>query len=177
MRLWHRLVNADTGEITVDDYPGSVWDTGDLAGPQRSRSDRHRARAQQLADKVRRERSTQRDLTDQRALTEAMPAVVNAIVNGLRPRKNEDTERTEKWARMRGEEVLDRAYNALRIRNAGVDMTLHPQFQTYQAFYELGFPPPTHEEMADHIIATLGEEKPARTKDSTDGAEKENGDR
>ena len=55
-------------------------------------------------------------------------------------------------AMLRGTEALDRAYGYERIRKAGIDLDCHPEFRSYQAFYDLDMPPPTHQEMADCII-------------------------
>ena len=51
--------------------------------------------------------------------------------------------------------VYDRAYHRTRIELAGVDLNDHPEFHHYQAFYDLGWAPPSRQEMADHIIATF----------------------
>ena len=53
-------------------------------------------------------------------------------------------------------EMLDKTYNRYRIENHGINLDHHPEYRTYQTFYETGIAPPTHEEMADIIIATMG---------------------
>ena len=52
-------------------------------------------------------------------------------------------------------EMLDRKYNLYRMENHGINLDEHPEYRTYQTFYEIGIAPPTHEEMAD-IIEKLG---------------------
>ena len=52
-------------------------------------------------------------------------------------------------------EMLDRSYNLYRMENNGINLDEHPEFRTYQTFYEMGIAPPTHEEMADIIIGEL----------------------
>ena len=52
--------------------------------------------------------------------------------------------------------LLDRKYNLYRMENQGINLDNHPEYRTYQTFYEMGIAPPTHEEMADIIIEKLG---------------------
>ena len=53
-------------------------------------------------------------------------------------------------------EMLDRSYNLYRLKNHGINLGDHPEYRTYETFYEMGIAPPTHEEMADIIIARGG---------------------
>ena len=53
--------------------------------------------------------------------------------------------------------MLDRAYNLHRMENHDINLDDHPEYQTYQTFYEMGIAPPSHEEMADIIIQALGQ--------------------
>ena len=55
----------------------------------------------------------------------------------------------------RATETLDRACNRKRIHLAGIDLDQHPHLKKYQAFYNMGMPPPSHQEMADVIISML----------------------
>ena len=50
-------------------------------------------------------------------------------------------------------EMLDRKYNLYRMENYGINLEDHPEYRTYQTFYEMGIAPPTHEQMANIIIA------------------------
>ena len=52
-------------------------------------------------------------------------------------------------------ETLDRAYNLYRLEHHGINLDDHPQYRSYQTFYELGISPPTHQEMADTIIQAV----------------------
>ena len=60
-------------------------------------------------------------------------------------------------ARLRGMpvEMLDRKYNLHRMENAGVNLDDHPQYRSYQTFYEMGVAPPTYQEMADIVIQAV----------------------
>ena len=53
-------------------------------------------------------------------------------------------------------DMLDRSYNLYRMKNHGINLEDHPEYRAYQTFYEMDIPPPSHEEMADIIIAKLG---------------------
>ena len=55
--------------------------------------------------------------------------------------------------------MLDRKYNLCRMGNHGINLDDHPEYRTYQTFYEMGIAPPTHEEMADIIIGRAGRQK------------------
>ena len=57
--------------------------------------------------------------------------------------------------RMMPVELLDRAYNRYRLEHHGINLHDHPQYRSYQTFYEMGIAPPSHEKMADIIIAKL----------------------
>ena len=52
-------------------------------------------------------------------------------------------------------ETLDRAYNRQRIQLAGINLEQHTHLDHYQAFYNMGMSPPSHQEMADVIISML----------------------
>ena len=56
-------------------------------------------------------------------------------------------------------EMLDRSYNLYRMENHGINLGHHPEYRTYQTFYEMGIAPPSHEEMADIIIRAIGQQK------------------
>ena len=53
-------------------------------------------------------------------------------------------------------EMLDNTYNLYRIENHGINLDDHPEYRTYQTFYEMGITQPRHEGMAGTIIAKLG---------------------
>ena len=41
------------------------------------------------------------------------------------------------------------------MTDAGIELDDHPEYRSYQIFFDLKMPPPTHAQMADHIIETL----------------------
>ena len=49
-------------------------------------------------------------------------------------------------------EMLHNTYNLYRIENHHVNLDEHPEYRTYQTFYEMGIAPPPHQEMASIII-------------------------
>ena len=59
--------------------------------------------------------------------------------------------------RMMPVEMLDRAYNLYRLEHHGINLEDHPRYRTYQTFYDMGTAPPSHENMADIIITSLGQ--------------------
>ena len=52
-------------------------------------------------------------------------------------------------------EAFDRAFALSRIKAAGVNLDDHPEYRSYQIFFELRLPPPSHAGMADTIIELL----------------------
>ena len=52
-------------------------------------------------------------------------------------------------------EILDKTYNRYRMENHGINLDDHPEYRTYQTFYEMGIAPPTHEAMADIVIQAV----------------------
>ena len=111
------------------------------------------------------ERSRERDFSNREALAAAMELVRAVIViNYSRTSEEswiEDTEDPEWEASYavvaRATETLDIAYNYSRIVMAGIDLERYPEYHSYQPFYDMGWKPPSHQEMADHIIGTLAE--------------------
>ena len=94
-----------------------------------------------------------RSLSDRRALDQARPVAAAAALDYLDVAGEHADRRT---AVARATEALDRAYNRARIARAGVALDDPEVPGTYNDFYRLGFPPPTHQEMADHIIRAHG---------------------
>ena len=119
----------------------------------------------EIADEILAERSEERDFRNRQALAAAMELVRAVIAINHSQISEEswikDTEDPE-WeasytVKSRAMETLDIAYNYNRIVMAGVDLEQHPEYHSYQPFYEMGWKPPSHQEMADYIIRTLGE--------------------
>ena len=80
-----------------------------------------------------------------------MPEIESAAANMLR---------TPGQPLLRGyiSEALDRAYNRARMTQARIDIhkaDLH-HLRSYNHFHHLGFPPPSHQDMADYIIRRHG---------------------
>ena len=70
----------------------------------------------------------------------------------------EETKHRLTMAQLRGMpvEMLNRTYNLHRLEHHGINLDDHPEYRTYQTFYEMGIAPPTHQEMTDIIIARVG---------------------
>ena len=51
--------------------------------------------------------------------------------------------------------MLDRTYNHYRLEHHGINLDDHPDYRSYQTFYELGIAPPTHEEMVGIVIQAV----------------------
>ena len=75
----------------------------------------------------------------------------------MAPSLDEETKHQLTMAQLRGMpvEMLDRAYNRYRLEHHGINLDDHPEYRSYQTFYELGIAPPTHQEMADTIIQAV----------------------
>ena len=112
------------------------------------------------------ERSKDRDFNDKEALDRCKADVKITItyvlgwVEAAAPAELEE-ERKHRLTmeQLRGipVEMLDRKYNLYRMENHGINLEEHPEYRSYQAFYEMGvITPPTHEQMANIIIAKPG---------------------
>ena len=112
-------------------------------------------------------RARDRDLSDARALERCQPDVRTAITcvlgrikaTGASP--GGETKHRLTMAQLRGMpvEMLDRAYNRYRLEHHGINLDDHPEYRSYQTFYELGIAPPSHEEMADIVIQAVAASK------------------
>ena len=162
--LWLRKMDPVTGEVTITNTNEDPWDVDVLlflpngaspVYPESTMMDIYTAM-------VIGERSRERDFGDQDALEGCKEDVHTAITYVLgrveataRANVDEETRHRVTMAQLKGMpiEMLDRSYNLHRLRNQGIDLNQHPEFRTYQTFYEMGIAPPSHEEMADIIIA------------------------
>ena len=108
------------------------------------------------------ERAKNWDFSDQVALDRCKEDIRTAVTSVLGwveteapPGLDEEAKHQTIMQQLRGMpvEILDKTYNRYRIENHGVKLDYHPKFRTYQTFYEMGIAPPTHQEMADIIIA------------------------
>ena len=109
-------------------------------------------------------RAQDRDISDEQALERCKPDVRTAITCVLgrieataSPSLDEETKHRLTMAQLRGMpvEMLDRAYNRYRLEHHGINLDDHPEYRSYQTFYELGIAPPTHQGMAGIIIQAV----------------------
>ena len=160
-------MNPDTGEVTITNTAEDPWDTDILlflpdgaspVNPELTLMDIYVAM-------VIGERSRERNLSDQDALDRcrndvktAITYVLGRIEAAAAPGLDEERKHRLTMSRIKGMpiEMLDRSYNRSRMENHGINLGDHPEYRTYQTFYEMGIAPPTHEEMADIIIERLG---------------------
>ena len=167
--LWDRYIYPETGNILVEENQDeSVWGIGYYLIPRENGiiDPMSPAEISSIAEEILAERSAERDFSDQEALAAAMELVKAAIVinrSGIHDETwwLEDTDEPE-WeaeytVRGRATEALDKAYNYNRIVMAGINLDQHPEYHSYQPFYEMGWKPPSHQEMADYIIQALRE--------------------
>ena len=165
--LWRTITDPSTGQVTLTNAQDDPWDTEVLL--QLPHGAKPVAPESTLLDiyvaMVIGDRSKTRDFSDQVALDRCKDDVRTAVTyilgwveaaapDGL---DNEAKHQTI-MQQLRGMpiEMLDKTYNRYRIENHGINLDHHPEYRTYQTFYEMGIAPPTHEEMADIIIATMG---------------------
>ena len=108
-------------------------------------------------------RARDRDLSDEQALERCKQDVRTAItyvlrrIEGTGASLDEETKHRLTMAQLRGMpvEMLDWAYNLYWLEHHGINLDDHPQYRSYQIFYELGISPPSHQEMADIIIQAV----------------------
>ena len=105
-----------------------------------------------------------RDFSDQVALERCMDQVRTAItyvlgwVEAAAPAgHDEEAKHRTIMQQLQGmpTEMLDKTYNRYRMENHGINLDDHPEYRTYQTFYEMGIAPPSHEEMADIAIRVV----------------------
>ena len=157
--LWLLTVDAQSGELRCDDEPNDrVWDTENLGNTWGNESHPLWAEAKDVAREIADRRSADRDLSDHRALETALHTVTSGVTQLLQDgwQDGETPKERRDFAIARGTEILDRAYNRARILQAGVKPGEMESLESYQVFHRMGWMPPTHEEMADHIIAVHG---------------------
>ena len=139
--LWLVTVNPNTGEVTAD-YSGddhAIWNPLHEVDAHPDGPATITAAARELTDQVIANRATERDLSNRRALADARREIETTAADMLR-----STDRD--FAHGATSESLDRAYNRARMAQAHVDIhrdDLH-HLRSYNHFYQLGFPPPTH---------------------------------
>ena len=164
--LWLRKMNPDTGEVTITNTAEDPWDTDillflpDGASPVNPDPTLMEIHVAMVVGK----RSRERDLSDQDALDRCKEDIQTAItyvlgrIEATGTSLDEDTKHRLTMAQLQGMpiEMLDRKYNLYRMDNQGIYLENHPEYRTYQTFYDMVVPPPTHEQMANIIIAEAG---------------------
>ena len=86
----------------------------------------------------------------------ALVSAIDAMLRHLEAPTQEDLVNIFPLADARTSEAFDRIFGLARIRAAGVNIDQRPEYRSYQRYYDLGMPPPTHAQMADTIINTFG---------------------
>ena len=160
--LWLRKQDPTTGAVTVISAAEDPWDLDvilflpDGVSPV----DPEIELLEIYTAMVIGHRARDRDLSDEEALERCKLDVRTAItyvlgrIEATGTSLDEDTKHRLTIAQLRGMpvEMLDRAYNVYRLEHHGINLDDHPQYRSYQTFYELGIAPPTHQEMANVII-------------------------
>ena len=90
----------------------------------------------------------------------ALVSAIDVMLRHLETPTQEDLVSVFPLVDARTSEAFDRIFGLARIRAAGVNIDQHPEYGSYQRYYELGMPPPTHAQMADTIIDTFGSPQP-----------------
>ena len=109
-------------------------------------------------------RAQDRDLSDEQALERCKQDIRKAItfvlgrIEATGDSLDEETKHrlTMAQLRMMPVEMLDRAYNLYRLEHHSINLDDHPEYRSYQTFYEMGIAPPSHEEMVDIAIKRAG---------------------
>ena len=163
--LWLRKQDPKTGAVTVSNADEDPWDLDillflpDGASPVDAELELLEIYTAMVVGL----RSRDRDLSEEEALERGKQDVHTAItyvlprIEAVGSHLDEETKHQLTMAQLRGMpvEMLDRAYNRYRLEHHGINLDDHPQYRTYQTFYEMGIAPPTHQEMADIIIQVV----------------------
>ena len=164
--LWRTKTDPSTGEVIITNPQDDPWDTEVLLQlPHDAKPvDPGSAMLDIYMAMVIGERAKTRDFSDQVALDRCKNDVRTAItyvlgwVEAAAPAGlHEEAKHQTVMQQLQGmpTEMLDKKYNLYRMENHGINLSNHPEYRTYQTFYEMGIAPPSHEEMADMIIAKL----------------------
>ena len=163
--LWLLRNDARTGAVSADSGDFQPWQTAQLTtcdGRDEDGQPLHsaaqddpelRRRALSAALEATKQGRQSGKIRDRTALAEAVATAEAAAVAHLQMFGTEAApEHLATWT----SEALDRAYGLARIHHASADLDDPEVPSSYQDFYRLGFPPPTHQEMADHIVRNHG---------------------
>ena len=157
--MWETLRDPRTGQVMAANHREDVWDITrftEPVSPGEMAPDEEEIRGTARAMAAAR----LKDLPsgDREAAREAVPAAENALIQHAARQHalGQSWDDTPWIGQARAQEAFDRAYGRARMRRAGVDIDQLSRWRSYQAFFELGIPPPSHEEMADHMIRNFG---------------------
>ena len=164
--LWRTKPDPSTGEVTITNPEDDPWDTQVLLQlPHGAKPvDPGSALLDIYLAMIIGERSKTRDFSDQVALDRSRNDVRTAItyvlgwVEAAAPAGlDEEAKHHTIMQQLQAmpTEMLDKTYNLYRMESHGINLEDHPAYRTYQTFYDMGIVPPSHEEMADIIIAKL----------------------
>ena len=157
--LWDVQRDPATGR-TIVSGDDQVWDiTRFTQKTNLQLTPEEEGQLRQAADSICQMRLDQLGYDDPEITGLTLPVAENALL------QMEETMRAQgrDWSQnatvavMRVYEATDRAYGRERMLRAGVNIDDHPEWNSYQAFFDLGLPPPTHRDMADYLIANLGD--------------------
>ena len=165
-RLWRTITNPSTGEVTITNPEDDPWNTELLLHLPHGTKPVHPGVAllEIYVAMVIGDRAKTRDFSDQVALDRCMDDVRTAIIyvlgwvetaelEGL----NDEVKHRTIMQQLRGMpiEMLDKTYNRYRMENHGINLDDHPEYRTYQTFYQMGITPPSHKKMAEVTIEEL----------------------
>ena len=167
-RVWQTVTDPTTGEVTVTNPEDDPWDSDHLlelpngARPVNPGQDLLETYVAMVIE----ERCKDRDFSDKEALDRCMEDVRTSItcvlgwIEASAPADlSEERNHRLTMEQLQGipVEMLDLKYNLYRMENQGINLEEHPEYRSYQAFHEMGvITPPTHEQMANIIIAKPG---------------------
>ena len=159
--LWDTFTDPETGRTMVTGHQDDVWDlTKFLEAPTWPGAPEDESLARTGAHAVTILLLMALSDEDPELAGEVSPVVESAAFQAVAWL----AARGENWKKELGEAVTmatgarDRACGRARMLAAGVDIDEHPEWRSYQKFFEMNMAPPTHEEMADHMIRHFGTE-------------------
>ena len=166
--LWFRRLDEDSGQVRVESDDISIWHADEMREPRVPIDTPERMQAYLRSEQYQEKMDTELRLHLAVTLYSCL-----ALLKGRPMHMPEATEAATRAARavlynsgrltddaktipQRFKNAFERAYHRTTIELAGVDLNQHPWCHGYQAFYDLGWPPPSRQEMAEFIITTLG---------------------
>ena len=157
--LWTTYTHPETGKTIVDNLHYDPWDLTFFSEETEVLDElKYELLSDQDGDNITNHliehRSKERRCTDKDALLRARPIMKQTLLNSYASLYMTGSSHNVcmEMSALKAVEAFDRAYGLARIEKAGINLEQHPELRSYQYFFELGIAPPTHEEMADHII-------------------------